>query len=424
MPKQLALVFTLFCLCSLLVSCSAANNSGTGAFAPPLASPVAASPSAESPVPAPTSEPVDLIKEQVNRMTVDEKIGQMVIVGLEGTTMQADAEEMIETYHIGGFILYKDNMTDAPQTLSLLNQLKKKNLSNTAPLWLSVDQEGGKVSRMPADFVKLPTARDVGRVNDPAYSYQIGQALGAVLHALGFNMDFAPVLDINSNPKNPVIGDRSYGTDAQVVIRHGLEVMKGIQSGQVAAVVKHFPGHGDTAIDSHLELPVVSKSLSELEQFELQPFMEAIKQNADAVMVAHLLIPNIDDTYPASISDKIITSLLRERLGYEGVVITDDMTMGGITNHYDIDEAAVRSIKAGSDILLIGHHYDQQISALRALKTSIEDGTLTTEQLDDSVYRILSLKAKYKLKDEPVNSIDLDAVNSQINQALAAGKTK
>ncbi|MGM0883062.1 MAG: beta-N-acetylhexosaminidase [Bacillota bacterium] len=366
-------------------------------------------------------ESIDPIKEKIAGMTIDEKIGQMIIVGLNGTSMQARALKMIETYHIGGFILYKENIAEAYQTMTLLNQLKAANISNAAPLWLSIDQEGGKVSRMPDEFIELPKAQQVGMVNQRSYTRQIGLALGEEVHSLGFNMDFAPVLDINSNPKNPVIGDRSFGSDPQTVIRHGIETMKAIQSKHVAAVVKHFPGHGDTSVDSHLDLPVVQKSMKELQSYELLPFEEAIKQDADAVMIAHLLIPQIDKQNPASLSRKIITNLLRETLKFDGVVITDDMTMGGITKHYDIVEAAIKSVQAGSDILLVGHDYDKQVSVLQALKNSMDNGILTEETLDQSVYRILRLKEKYNLKDDPVVNIDVNTVNRQIEAALDVG---
>lgn len=411
MNKKTTSLLILLLISSLLVSCSSfvitgipRHQASTNPTVKPTVSP----------------DPSDPIKEKIAGMSIDEKIGQMVLVGLEGTTMQANALEMIETYRIGGFILYKDNISDAPQTVAMLNQLKAANHSNAAPLWLSIDQEGGKVSRMSADFKRFPPAGQIGLVNQSMYSRQIGLSIGEALQALGFNMDFAPVLDINSNPQNPVIGSRSYGADPQTVIKHGITTMKAIQSKQVAAVVKHFPGHGDTSVDSHLELPVVKKSLNELLSFELLPFMEAIKLDTDAIMIAHLLIPYIDEQYPASQSKKIITDLLRKTLKFEGVVITDDMTMRGITKHYDIGEAAVRSVLAGCDILLVGHDYNQQVAVLQALKKNTENGTLSAVNLDRSVYRILHLKSKYNLQDHIVENVDVSSVNQQIEAALGS----
>lgn len=421
MTKKIVVILSLLIICA---SCSKPNAANNPASSPtPIISP-SIQPTTQ-PTAEPTPEPTvttDPIKEQIASMTLDEKIGQMVLVGLDGTSMEKNAKKMIEQYRVGGFILYKDNMTSAAQTLKLLNQLKAANQANSAPLWLSIDQEGGKVSRMPAEFAKLPPAADVGRADDLAYTKLIGEALGEEVSALGFNMDFAPVLDINSNPKNPVIGNRSFGADSETVIEHGLETMKAIQSKQIAAVVKHFPGHGDTSVDSHLDLPVVNKTRQQLEAFELLPFVQAIEQDADAIMVAHLLIPKIDEKYPASISKKMIKELLRKDLGYEGVVITDDMTMGGITDHFNVGEAAVKSIQAGSDIILIGHDNGIQVSVLKALKQSARDGEITRDMLDQSVYRILKLKAKYQLSDTAVNKIDVKAVNNLIGAAVKAGK--
>lgn len=411
----------LFVLISLLViSC---GKSGTGAVPSSPSGPAASSPTPiTTPLPTPSPTPVDEIQMRIAKMTVDEKIGQLVLVGLDGTTMQEHARKMIESYRVTGFILYKDNITSAAQTQALLNQLKETNRSNALPLWLSVDQEGGRVDRFPAEYVKIPTAQEVGRVNKSAYSYQIGQALGDEVSSLGFNMDFAPVLDVNSNPNNPVIGNRSFGADPETVIKHGLQVMKGLQSKQVVPVVKHFPGHGDTSVDSHLDLPVIRKSLVELRAFELKPFTEAVKQQTDAVMIGHLLLPQLDEENPASLSPQVITGLLREEMKFNGVVITDDMTMGGITKHQDIGAAAVKSVLAGSDIVLVGHDYEQQLSVLRTLKERVADGTISEKRLDESVYRIAKLKDKYGVEDSPVSSVDVKAVNRLIEAALQAGR--
>ncbi|WP_341278571.1 beta-N-acetylhexosaminidase [Paenibacillus sp. FSL H8-0537] len=404
------------------VSHSGSNQPATASTPTPSATETAA---AAIPTIAPTptaTEATDPIKQEMASMSVDEKIGQLVLVGLEGTTIQADAIEMMNTYHVGGFILYKRNITDASQTLALLNELKKQNKKNPVPLWLSIDQEGGTVSRMPQDFVKIPSAQSIGRKNKPQYAYGIGEAIGAELYSLGFNMDFAPVLDINSNPDNPVIGNRAFGSTAESVITSGIEMMKGIQAGHVVPVVKHFPGHGDTSVDSHLDLPVVDKSLKQLEQFELLPFKEAIEQQAPAVMIGHLLIPAIDKQYPASLSKTIITELLRDKLGFTGVVITDDMTMLGITKHFGIQDAAVKAVQAGNDILLVGHDTKQQIAVLKALKKAVKAGDISMQALDDSVYRIIHLKSAFTLKDELITRANVDAVNRQIKKALNASK--
>lgn len=423
MRRSFSYFLTFSIISLLLASCGmnpSTGESGSPAPSPTIAPSETSTPEASNNTEEPNTplEPADPLDERISRMSLDEKIGQMVMVGLDGTAMNANTRKMIEAYKVGGFILYRDNIKDASQTISLLNQLKETNKANGTALWLSVDQEGGKVDRLSSMFGKLPTARQVGDTNDDEYTRRVGQALGVELQSVGFNMDYAPVLDINSNPKNPVIGDRSFGAEADTVIRHGLEIMDGIRSQKIAAVVKHFPGHGDTSVDSHLDLPVVEKSLEELKQFELQPFAEAIHEDADAVMVGHLLLPKLDADNPASISRRIITDLLRKEMSYNGVVITDDMTMGGITKQHLIGEAAVQSIQAGSDIVLVGHDQKLQLEVLDALKESAKNGEITKERIDESVRRIISLKEHYELADRPVESIDTDAVNQQLKSLL------
>ncbi len=176
-------------------------------------------------------------------------------------------------------------------------------------------------------MMTLPTNEEIGMLNDVAFSYEVGQVLGDQVKAFGFNLDFAPVLDVNSNPNNPVINDRSFGSDPQLVSRLGIETMKGIQSQQIISVIKHFPGHGDTEVDSHLDLPIIEKSVKEMEQIELLPFYKAIHDGADMVMVAHILLPEIDPTYPSSMSKKVITNLLRDRLDFTGVVVISQVLL-------------------------------------------------------------------------------------------------
>lgn len=368
----------------------------------------------------PPKEEKDPIRKQINDMTMDEKIGQMVLVGFDGYEVNDDVRQLIEKYHTGGFILYKTNIKDSTQMLSLLNALKSANSANNIPLFLSVDEEGGRISRMPDALAKIPTAQRIGQVNNSNFSFKIGSVIAGELKSFGFNMDFAPVLDINSNPKNPVIGDRSFGTNAGIVSKLGIQTMKGIQSEGIIPVVKHFPGHGDTSVDSHVGLPVVNNDLKRLNGFELVPFAQSIKDGADAVMVAHILLSKIDSGNPASLSKTIITGILREDLGFDGVVITDDMTMGAIANGYDIGAAAVKSVNAGSDIILIGHFLEKETAVITALKNAAEAGAIPADRIDESVYRILKLKQKYNLSDKAIASVDIKSINTKINNVLNA----
>ncbi|WP_081824138.1 beta-N-acetylhexosaminidase [Paenibacillus sp. UNC451MF] len=376
-----------------------------------------AAPSPSS-APKPTAAP-DPIRELVDSMTIEEKIGQMVLFGVDGTVLDDTIRKHITKDHVGGFIFFGPNIKDSHQAWSLFNSMQQENVSGKLPLFLSVDQEGGRVSRMPKEIPAFPTSQSVGKTKDPAYAYKVGSALGHTLGAFGLNVDFAPVLDVNSNPNNPVIGDRSFGATAETVSSMGIQEMKGIQSTGIISVVKHFPGHGDTSVDSHKDLPVVQHDLERLRTVEFAPFAEAIRQGADAVMVAHLLVTKLDPQLPASISPVIIQKYLRGEMGFQGVVITDDMTMEAIGKTMPIDKAAVQAIQAGADIVLVGHEAEKEQAVLNALLQAAKSGTITKETIDASVYRIAKLKNKAKLSMEGVAEPNIAKLGSDIKSALS-----
>ncbi|RKN75982.1 beta-N-acetylhexosaminidase [Paenibacillus ginsengarvi] len=364
--------------------------------------------------------PEDPIQKKLGSMTLEQKLGQMVMAGVDGTKMDEQAKSLIANDFIGGFILYKPNIESTAQTATLLNELKEANRGNPAPLLLSVDQEGGKVSRMPGTLVPTPASRDIAKTGDKEKARAIGKAIGAEVRALGFNVDFAPVLDIDSNPNNPVIGNRSFGPTAAIVSSFGLQQMEGLRSERVIPVVKHFPGHGDTSVDSHLELPVVSKTLDQLRKLELVPFADAIRSDADMVMVAHILLPQLDPDHPSSMSPTVIGDLLRKEMGFGGVVITDDMTMGAILKHNDLGEAAVQSVKAGADIVLVAHEYAKAKMVIGALKQAVQSGAITADSIDRSVYRILALKERYKLSDAASGPVNEKEINDKLQKAVGS----
>jgi beta-N-acetylhexosaminidase len=361
----------------------------------------------------------DPIMEKVNGMTLDEKVGQLVIVGFDGKTADKDVKNLIEKYHAGGVILFKKNIKSVSETVALINSIKEINAVNKLPIFVSVDEEGGRISRMPDELKKIPSSQDIGKKNDEAFSYGIGGAIGNMVGQMGFNMDFAPVLDINSNPRNKVIGDRALGIDPDTVKRLGISTMKGLQSQNIIPVVKHFPGHGDTLLDSHVSLPVINYDMERLQSFEFIPFIHAIQNDADAVMVAHILMKKIDAGYPASMSQKIVTNILRENMGFKGVVMTDDLTMGAIEKNYEIENAAVKSVNAGCDTLLVCHGYDKQVRVIDALKAAAVKGTISKRRLNESVYRIIKLKEKYGLTDDIKDNVDIRAINDEIERALS-----
>ena len=353
----------------------------------------------------------------ISKMSLGDKIGQMILAGISGTTMDTNAKKLISQFHVGGIIFYKNNFETPAQTIQLVNQMKAENRSNL-PLLLGADQEGGRVTRLPGGLANFPPNKQIGKVNNPEFSYKVGTLLGHELKEFGLNLNFAPVLDINSNPNNPVIGDRSFGNNSEIVSKLGIQTMKGIQSQNVIPTIKHFPGHGDTSVDSHLELPIVNKSLKELKKLELIPFERAIDDGADVVMVAHILLPELDKTNPASMSKAVMTDLLRKQLRFEGVIITDDMTMGAITEHFDIGKAAVESVKAGSDIILVGHDYNNVVKITSSLKTAIQSGEISEQRLNESLERIIELKRKYSINDKKIGNPDIDELNHSINGLL------
>lgn len=408
--KRVLLALLLASVICNLLGCAFPKRSGLDENSPPI-----------SAIPNPgkaQEEEKDPIKEQINIMTMDDKLGQMLIVGLEGFTMDDNTRQMIEANHVGGFILYSSNVENPGQLVNLTNTLKLSNSTNEIPLFISVDEEGGRISRVPKELQKLPANMAIGKVDNAEFSYKIGGILADELKAFGFNLDYAPVLDINSNPKNPVIGDRAFGTEAELVSRLGVQTMKGIQEGGVIPVVKHFPGHGDTSVDSHIGLPRVESDLERLKSFELIPFENAIRNSADAVMVAHILLPKLDAENPATLSKTIITEILRKQLGFDGVVITDDMTMGAIAKNYELGSAAVRSVAAGSDVILVAHGYDNALTVLNSLKEAVESGDISEERINQSVYRILRLKQKYNLEDAETRMPDIGELNRRIVNVL------
>lgn len=347
----------------------------------------------------------------VDSMSLEEKVGQMIFGGIEGVELSEKSREMIREDKVGGIIFFKDNLVNANQIVTLLNSIKAENMQQQYPLFLGIDQEGGRVTRIP-ELNNLPTNKQIGKKDNPALAFQLGELLGKQLNAFGFNLDFAPVLDVDSNPNNPVIGDRSFGSDPKLVSELGISTMKGLQSENVISVIKHFPGHGDTEVDSHIELPIVSKNMKELQALEFIPFQNALKSGADVVMIGHILLPEIDANKPSSISNVVITKILREQLKYEGVVMTDDMTMKAILDNYEIGEAAVEAVKAGNDIVLIAHDYEKVQRAIQAILEAVQNEEIKVEQIDRSVERILQLKEKYQLSNDQLSSINVNELNN------------
>ncbi|WP_090727415.1 beta-N-acetylhexosaminidase [Paenibacillus sp. PDC88] len=358
--------------------------------------------------------------EQLANLSIEDKIGQMIISGFPGTELDMEAEELIRNGQLGGVILFGPNIRDQKQLQALINEVKKSNGEGQQPMFISVDEEGGRVSRLPEGKTEFPSNQQIGKYKNAEISAQIGNVIGEELGAFGFNLNFAPVLDIFSNPENTVIGDRSFGDSAETVSELGIATMKGMQEAGVIPAVKHFPGHGDTKVDSHVGLPVVQKTKEELAELELVPFQAAIEAGADMMMAAHIQYPKIDASLrPASLSKVMLSTLLREEMGYDGVVITDDLEMGAIQQNYGSGEAALMAIQAGADIVLFGHTPAKAEKAYNTLLQAVRKGELSAADIDRKVLRILTLKYKYELTNEPVEESALQVVGSSEHQQIA-----
>jgi beta-N-acetylhexosaminidase len=334
-------------------------------------------------------------------MTLKEKIGQLLIAGFEGTTPPKGLLSLIKSYQLGGVILFKRNLVSPPQIAKLCDSLQKA--SPHVPLFISIDHEGGRVNRLPKPFTVLPSQAVIGACNSSELSYAIGEIMANELKTVGINFNFAPVLDVHTNPAKQVIGDRAFGKSAGLVSTMGLAIIASLQDNGVLACAKHFPGHGDTATDSHEELPVVNRTLDQLREVELRPFQHAMMNGLRALMTAHVKYPALDETYPATLSRKIITKLLRSSMRFDGLVLTDDLEMKAITQEYGLEDAAIKALLAGADLLLVCHREDQQVAILEAILKAVKKGLLSEKQLDTSLLRILSFKQRYMSLPKPVD---------------------
>jgi len=372
----------------------------------------------------------------VEKMSIEEKVGQMFMPdfrqwnGKNVCEINEEIVQVIQQHHIGGVILFRENLVDTEQTVRLVDQLQRA--AGSIPLLLSTDQEGGVVNRLQSGTV-MPGNMALGATGSTESCHRVGQAIGAELHALGININFAPVVDVNVNPDNPVIGVRSFGSDPQLVSDLGVSYIQGLHDAGVAATAKHFPGHGDTAVDSHLGLPSVPYDRSRLDEVELKPFQTAINAGVDLIMTAHVTFPAIDSSMlisrldntpiyvPATLSAPVLTGLIRNTLGFEGVVVTDSLQMKAITDHFGPEDTVIRAVQAGTDIILMPSDLNR---AYQAMLAAVKNGDIPETTIDKSVTRILALKLKLGVveinngKLQPGYDIDR-SIEDKINTALA-----
>lgn len=352
----------------------------------------------------------DINEEILKTMSLDEKIGQLFIVGYKDPQPTEKVKMMIEEYMVGGFILFKRNYTGLESMVNTVNKLHEFNRGNPLTLFLSIDEEGGTVSRLPEEGTKLPDAQVLGKIDDSALTYRSGALVGRELRALGINMNFAPVLDIVASKENNLLIRRAFGGEPQIVSRHGLAFIKGMNDHGIIAVPKHYPGHGDTTVDSHGKLPKIMIDAETLRSRELVPFKAAIDSGIDGLMAGHLAYPLIDPSgLPATRSKIFLEDILRRDLGFEGLIITDEIEMLGYMDRIEnLPQKIIQSFEAGVDIFVIGHTLDIQLEALKAIKDAVADGRISEERIDESVLRII--KNKYKLNEN--TAIDLERAKS------------
>ncbi|MGZ9586120.1 beta-N-acetylhexosaminidase [Paenibacillus marinisediminis] len=339
------------------------------------------------------------------KMSLEHKIGQMVMAGFATPYISKEIETLIEQYHVGGIIYFRRNVENPHQVAKLSLDLQQQAAKQSdIPLFICIDQEGGMVARIDWDSVTLiPGNMAIGAARDTDLAYEAARICGDELLKMGINMNFAPSVDVNNNAKNPVIGVRSYGENPELVAELGAAQIRGLQKANVSAAAKHFPGHGDTAVDSHHGLASVPHDEERLMSVELVPFIRAIEQGVDMIMTAHVMFPAFEpDSVPATLSRRVITDLLRTRLGYDGVIVTDCLEMHAISKEYGIAEGAVMAVEAGADLVLISHTFSEQVAAIQALVEAVRSGRIDEAQIDASVDRLLALKEKRNMHALPV----------------------
>lgn len=367
------------------------------------------------------SKPKEIYALKLKQMTLREKIGQMLLCGFQGTEAVGEVDAFLRKYPIGGVIYFARNVETPEQVERLSSELQRIAVdSGNVPLWISIDQEGGMVARITEGIALMPGQMAIAAAGSTQDAYQAAYISGVELRSMGINMNFAPVLDVNNNAANPVIGVRSFGESPQSVAAYGASSIAGVQDAGISATAKHFPGHGDTDTDSHLDLPVITHDRERVERVELIPFRAAIAAGVDAMMSAHIYFPALEpDRLPVTLSRTVLSGLLRQELGYDGMIVTDCMEMDAIAANYGTVDAAVMAVEAGADLVLISHTAHLQAGAFEALLAAVQSGRISETRIDESVTRLLKYKAKRGLFENGMDTAD-DEVQGRVSTALSA----
>jgi beta-N-acetylhexosaminidase len=361
-------------------------------------------------------------------MTVEQKVGQLLFLGFGGTRVDDRSRRLLAEKRPGGLALFARNIVDREQVRALTRSLGQAMAQGgEVPPFLAVDQEGGNVMRLKERTSLLPSAMALGATRSPALAEAAGRAVGQDLRAHGLNMNFAPVLDVNNNPGNPVIGVRSFGEKPELVTELGSAFIAGLRAMGVAAVAKHFPGHGDTVTDSHFQLPVVEADRARLDALELTPFRRAAAEGLSAVMTAHLALPRVTEEpgLPASLSRRVLVDILRREMRFPGLILTDGLEMEAVAKGWGAGQAAVRAIQNGADMVMVLWFAERRAEVHRALLAAARSGVIPVTRLDDAVLRVLGEKARLGLLGPipPLPEVSAQGLVGTDDQVAAASVT-
>ena len=353
---------------------------------------------------------------EIKNLTIEQKIGQMLIIELQEKQITAETINIIQKYNIGGIILYRKNYDNYQEMLKLINKLKEINTVNEIPLFISIDQEGGRVNRMPSEILNLKSASKLSSTYNIEIVKQSAKIISEMLTKTGISMNYSPVLDIKNFEEDHAIGDRCYGENKEDVSKYGIEFMKELSKGGILPVIKHFPGHGATKQDSHIMLPVVRKNKAKLENEDMEPFKNAIQNGAEAIMVGHILAKDIDRKYPASLSKKMIQEYIVEKLKFKGLIITDDLKMLAVRLRYSLKRAVTLAINSGNNMIILGTKYNKIENIIKNASKKVKKGKIDINIINESVEKIIAVKKKYNISDNEVVGFNIEDINKKIEE--------
>lgn len=336
-------------------------------------------------------------------MKLNEIIGQHMLIGVSGHTLTNDEKKFIVENNISGIVLFARNLSTPEQIRNLCAEIQslRHKMASKAPLFIGIDMEGGRVHRLKAPFTQWPPLKTIGDLDAPTVAFHFAHAMGRELMSVGINLDFAPCIDVYTNPLNTVIGDRAVSTDPHQVEKMASALVRGYIKSGILSCAKHFPGHGHTIIDSHEELPVEEADLKRLHEVELVPFRRALRSRVDMVMTAHILFKSVDKDWPVTLSEFFLKKMLRDELKYKGLIITDDLDMKAMAIHYDKASIPVRSLQAGNDLILYCNEPESPPMAIESIISAVAQGQYSQSQLEATLNRILDVKKIKLINPDP-----------------------